>query len=63
MCTFLESSEMALALGAVGKEEEMGEPTERTGKSTLAPFVACLSHNLENHRNGENENVRTFVTC
>ena len=43
---------MALTLGAVGKDEEMGRADPRRGKSSLVLFMACLRHNLENRRNG-----------
>ena len=51
MDTFLGSLEMAFALGAVRKNEEMGRAGLRRKKSSFALFMACLSANPENHRN------------
>ena len=53
MCTFLESREMALSLGALGKYEEMGRADLKEVKSGLALFMACLRHNPGNLRDGE----------
>jgi len=44
---------MALSFGAVGKDEEMVRAGLRRGKNSLALFMACLRHNLENYPNGE----------
>ena len=51
MYTFLESLEMALPLGAVGKDEEMGRAGLRRERSMVLLFRACLRHNQENYRN------------
>ena len=53
MYTFLGSFEMAFAPGAVGKNEEMGRADLRRERSMSPLFMACLRHNLENHRSGE----------
>jgi len=53
MCTFLGSPEMALSFGAVRKDEEIGRAGLKRGKSSVALFIAYLSHNRENHPNGE----------
>ena len=53
MCTFLGSLEMAFALGAVGKDEEMGRADLRRERSMFSLFMACLRHNRENRRSGE----------
>jgi hypothetical protein len=53
MCTFHGLLEMAFALGAVGKDEEMGRAGIRRERSMFLLFMACLSHNPENHRNGQ----------
>jgi hypothetical protein len=52
MDTFLGSLEMAFALGAVGKGEEMGRAGLRRERIMFLLFRACLRHNPENHRNG-----------
>jgi hypothetical protein len=51
MYTFLGWLEMALPLGAVGKDEEVGKTDLRRERSMFLLFMACLSHNPENHRN------------
>jgi hypothetical protein len=51
MRIFLGSLEMAFALGAVRKNEEMGRTGLRRQRSSFALFMACLSLNPENHRN------------
>jgi hypothetical protein len=53
MYTFLGWLEMALPLGAVGKDEEMGRAGLRGERSMFLLFMACLSHNPENRRNGQ----------
>jgi len=53
MYTFLGSPEMALTLGAPGKDEEMGKAGLRRERSMFLLFRACLRHNRETHRNGE----------
>ena len=53
MYTFLESHKMALPLGAVRKDEGGGRAGLKEGKGSVAPFMACVRHNRENHRNGE----------
>ena len=53
MCTFLGSLEMAFSPEAVGKTEEMGRADLRRERSMSPLFMACLRHNLENHRSGE----------
>ena len=53
MYTFLESPETALTFGAVGRDEETGEGDVRRKKTSFLLFMACLRHNLENRRNGE----------
>ncbi len=53
MYTFLGWLEMALPLGAVGKDEEVGKAGLRRQRSMFLLFMACLGHNPENRRNGE----------
>ena len=53
MYTFLESPETALTFGAVGKDGETGEGDVRRKKTGFLLFMACLRHNMENRRNGE----------
>jgi len=53
MCTFLGSPKMALSLGVVRRDEEMGRADLKRGKSSVALIIACLRHNPENHPNGE----------
>jgi hypothetical protein len=53
MCTLLESHKMALSFGALGKYEVTERADLKDGKNGVAPFMPCLRHNRENHRNGE----------
>ena len=53
MCTFLGSLEMALTLGAVGKDDERGRAGLRRERNGFSLFGACLRHDRENRRNGE----------
>ena len=53
MFTFRESLRMALTLGALRKNEEMGKADLRRQRSGFALSMACVRHNLENRRNGE----------
>ena len=53
MCTFPESHKMALSLGAVRKDEEIGKGLAKEGKTGLALFMACLRDNPGNRRDGE----------
>ena len=53
MYTFLESPEMALPLGTVGEDEEVGRAEPRRERSIFLLFRAVLRHNRENRRNGE----------
>jgi len=44
---------MALSIGAVGKDEEMGSACLKKGKGSLAPLVPFFRHNMGNRLNGE----------
>jgi hypothetical protein len=44
---------MAFTIGAVGKDEEMGRADLKRQRSMFPLFMACLRHNMENHRSGE----------
>jgi len=52
VCNFVESYKMALSLGAVGEYEETGRAGLKEGEKGIAPFMAFLRHNRENHPNG-----------
>ena len=50
---FFESPEMALTLGAVGKDDKRGKARLRRERSGFALFLACLRHDRENRWNAE----------
>jgi len=53
MCTFPESTKMALSFGAVGKDEGMGRIDLKGGESGVALLMPCLRHNQGNRQDGE----------
>ena len=58
MCTFLESHEMALSLGAVRKDEEMGRADLREGKKR-----PCFVYGLFTPQSGEYPEWRKIKKC
>jgi hypothetical protein len=53
MYIFRGSPEMALTLAALRKDRERGKSGLTRQRSGFALFIACLRHNRENRRNGE----------